>query len=174
MGVVSGVAAGRAPSARCSTSVSGWRAPVLGSVGIMASSDVSNGFDAFAGGDDRLDEVPVRVSIPLLNELAYRALAIGGFVVRARKIEGTNGVVVGTNDEDAGESGRGRPGRVLERGGLDGSKHFADPPAQVGGTRPHAVRRRGWRSRTHENHLFDADGGQFVHQSRDQLGTITQ
>src|SRR5262245_752759 len=119
MGVVSGVAPGRAPSARCNTSVSGWCAPVLGSVGIMASptknAEASDRFDALAGRDDRLDEVPIRVSIPLLNQLRDRALAIGGLVVRTGEVEGPNGIVVGTDDEDAGESRGGCTRRILQR-----------------------------------------------------------
>ena len=56
-----------------------------------------------AGGDDRLDELPVGIVVALLDQLGHRPLAIRRLVVDAGEIERADRIVVGPDDEDAGE-----------------------------------------------------------------------
>src|SRR5215831_2629886 len=64
-------------------------------------------FHPLAHGRDRLDELPVSVIVPLLQELLQRPVAIRGFVVRPAELEGSYWIVIGPDDEHAGESGQG-------------------------------------------------------------------
>src|SRR6476619_446681 len=98
MGVVRGLASARAPSPRCRTSVSA-------RFDMVPSGPAPDHLAGIAGGHDRLDELAIRILIALLYQFAHRAPAIGRLVVRRTEVERADGVVIGPDDEDAGEPG---------------------------------------------------------------------
>src|SRR5439155_16575833 len=65
------------------------------------------------GAHDRLDEHPVRVSVPLLEQVLRRLEHLGGGVLRAVQLERTEGAPVGADHVDGYVAIDAAGGRVL-------------------------------------------------------------
>src|SRR5262245_6882697 len=131
-------------------SVSGW---VLTAGSVWPGACSLDDIDFFSRRDNRLDELPVRVLIPLLKQLGDRSSSIRGFVVGAFEIERPDRIVIWPDREDAREARQRRAPRVLQRGRLDRSQHLAHARAQAERLGSHAVWHRWMRRGADENHL---------------------
>src|SRR5579864_6804266 len=134
MGVVSGFAPTRAPSAACSISVSGCLAVAMESLGGRL-----HGFDAVPGCHDRLDELPVRVAVALVDEVADGRPPVGRLIVGPSEVEGPNRIVIRPHDEDAGKTGGRRGVGIMYRRRLHPLEHFTHPTTKVQGPWAEAV-----------------------------------
>src|SRR5215472_8730444 len=98
MGVLSGDAPSRAPSPRCSTSVSGritHRSIGYDGYPVLALES----FNPVSARDDGFDELAVRLFVALLHQLGERPPPVGGLVVHAIEVERSERIVVGTDHE---------------------------------------------------------------------------
>src|SRR4029453_16720309 len=57
-----------------------------------------------AGPDNRLDELTIRVLVSTIDQLGEGVLAIGGLVVDAGEVEGSQRIVRRPDDEQSGEA----------------------------------------------------------------------
>src|SRR5687768_7097317 len=119
-----------------------------------------------------LDEVPIRIGIPLFHELGHRSLPVRRLVVDPGEIERADRVVIGLHHKDAWAPRPGDVGGISEHGGLDRSNELARPSPQVDRPGAEAVRQRGWWRSSNEDHLLHTDAGQLVHKAYHQLGPI--
>ena len=87
-----------------------------------------------SGSDDRLDELPIGVFVPAIDELAERLAPVGSLVVDAREIQRTERIVCRTNDEKAGEAAVELLEHVAETRRLERGEMLAGAAAKVRAT----------------------------------------